>query len=239
MKYYAPENASFLLPFQFDTQALIADLEKCQKFNFLKNYVPANYNGNGYILPLRSVEGRLDFPAASPNDADRFKDTIALKECDYFNEVVDTFLCKKEAVRLMNLPPGKVVNTHTDHECGYEDGIFRLHIPIITNDQVAFTLNGKVLKMKPGEVWYTNVNLPHGVANKGETNRIHLVIDCIRNKWSDEIFGSIGFDFAQERNVHEVLPKATVLRMIEELEIRDSPDDKLFIEKLKNEHDIS
>jgi len=25
--------------------------------------------------------------------------------------------------------------------------------------------------MRPGEAWYTNVNLPHSVANKGKTNK--------------------------------------------------------------------
>ncbi len=239
MKYYAPENASFPLPFQFDSKALFTDLEKCHKFNFVKNYVPANYNGENYILPLRSVGGRLDFPAASPNNADQFQDTVVLNECGYFKEVVDTFLCKKEAIRLMNLPPGKIVNTHTDHNCGYEDGIFRLHIPIITNDSVEFILNGKVLKMKPGEVWYTNVNLPHSVTNKGETNRIHLVLDCIRNDWSDALFQSVGYDFAQERNVKEELPMSTVLRMIEEFEIRGTKEDKIFLERLKKEHGIN
>lgn len=238
MKYYAPENASFLLPFQFDKELLKSDYEKCLQFEFLDNYIPANYNGQKYILPLRSIDGRVDIPVSAPNAANQYENTEILAECPYFQEVINTFKCEKEAVRLMSLPPGAIMNTHTDLYCGYEDGVFRIHVPIVTNDDVMFILNDKVLQMKAGEVWYTNVNLPHSVKNLGNTKRVHLVIDCIRNEWSDVLFGQLGFDFSQERNVKEVLSGNVVLRMIEELELNDSPEAKIFLEKLKKEHDI-
>ncbi len=235
MKNYAPENASFLLPFQFDQINLEKDLDKCKKFDFSQNYVPDNYQGKDYILPLRSIDGRLDFPAAAPNQVNRYKDTIALKQCTYFKEVTEFFLCDKEAIRLMNLTPGKNVNTHTDYNCGYEDGIFRVHIPIITNKEVYFILNGKRLIMNPGEAWYTNVNLPHSVANKGKTNRIHLVMDCIRNEWSDKLFESLGYDFELETDVKEELTETTIHMMIKELEFQNTPGAKILIEQLKEQ----
>lgn len=233
MKNYAPENAAFLLPFQFNVSALLADLQQCRQFNFLKNYVPDNYDGDDYILPLRSVEGRIDFPAAAPHKAEAYKDTVAMEQCLYFREVLDTFLCEKEAIRLMNLPAGRVINTHVDFNCGYEDGIFRVHIPITTNNDVHFILNEKRLVMHPGQAWYTNVNLPHSVANKGTTNRVHLVLDGIRNDWSDALFGSVGFDFDQEKEVVAQHSESTLLRMIEELEFHDSPELKPLIEQYK------
>ncbi len=233
MKYYAPENAHFLLPFQFDPTLLENDLKKCSTFNFLKNYVPANYNGDNYILPLRSIDGRLDLPAAFPNSSEKFKNTTALEKCPYFKEVIDSLLCEKDAIRLMNLPSGRVINEHVDYNCGYEDGLFRVHIPIITNDQVRFTLNGIPLTMRPGEAWYTNVNLPHSVTNTGSTNRVHLVLDCIRNEWSDKLFGSVGFDFTQEKEVAEQFTESTKKRMIEELELQGTPASKKLIIQLK------
>ena len=239
MKNYAPENASFLFPFQFNSKLLKADLDLCAKFNFLKNYVPTNYNGKNYILPLRSIRGSLDNPVALPNCADTYMDTPALKKCLYFQEVINTFLCKKETVRLMNLPPGAEVNTHTDYKCGYEDGIFRVHIPIITNEDVHFILNSQILKMRVGEVWYTNVNLPHSVTNKGNTNRVHLVLDCIRNEWSDDLFKSVGFDFEKEQQVENKLDQHTLNRIIEELEIKNSPDSKAILDQVKRENGIS
>jgi hypothetical protein len=238
MKQNVPETGYLLFPFTFDVAALQADLEKCMKFPFLENYVPTNYAGKNYILPLRSIDGTLDTAIAAPNQASRFKDTIILDECLYFQEVVQTFQCEKEAVRLMNLPEGKIVNTHVDFNGGYEDGIFRVHIPIITNENVFFILNDERLQMRSGEAWYTNINLPHGVENNGTTNRVHLVIDCIRNDWSDELFFSLApkesfFPIAQEENAPE-----TLQRMIEEFRHHQNPAFDVIIaefeKKLKN-----
>lgn len=237
MKNYAPENASFLLPFKFDPEQLVADLNNCRQYQFLSNYVPANYDGDNYILPLRSVDGRINFPAAAPNDAERYKDTEVLASCPYFQSVISTFKCEKEAIRLMNLPSGKIVNTHTDFACGYEDGIFRIHIPIITNDKVVFILNDVNLRMQAGEAWYTNVNLPHGVKNEGDTDRVNLVIDCIRNDWSDKLFAQLGYNFSLENNVDEELSEEVVVRMIEELQHQNTEASRALIADLKSKLD--
>ncbi len=233
-----PKTGYVVFPFTFKVAALQHDLERCMKFPFLENYVPTNYAGKNYILPLRSIDGRLDTAVAAPNQASRFKDTVILEECVYFQEVIQTFQCEKEAVRLMNLPAGKIVNTHVDFNGGYEDGIFRVHIPIMTNEQVFFILNDERLQMRAGEAWYTNINLPHGVENNGTTNRVHLVIDCIRNDWSDELFFSLApkesfFPIGQKEESPE-----TIQRMIEELKGHQNPAFAVMIaefeEKLKS-----
>lgn len=234
MKNYAPENATFLLPFQFDVEKLQYDLDTCRKFKFLRHYVPQNYEGDNYTLPLRSIEGQLDFAVALPNNSNRFEDTAALLDCTYFKKVIDTFQCQKEAIRLMNMTPGRIMKTHTDYQCGYEDGVFRVHIPILTNDKVCFMLNNKRLIMQPGEAWYGNFNLPHSVRNDGNTDRVHLVMDCIRNEWSDSMFEAIGYDFDKEGDVQEVLSDDTKMRMIEELERQSTPAAKKLIKQLKN-----
>lgn len=235
MNQYSSKNASFLFPFQFDSEALEFDLKTCESYDFLKNYVPANYDGKDYILPLRSIEGRIDFPAAVPFNGELFKDTEALKDCSYFREVIDTFLCEKDAIRLMNLPAGRSVNTHTDLKCGYEEGVFRVHVPIITNEKVCFTLDNHDLYMKPGEAWYTNVNLPHSVANEGQTNRVHLVIDCKRNEWSDKLFESLGYDFDLENKEENIMSSETRLRVIEELRLQGTKSALNLLEQLLKE----
>lgn len=233
MKNYAPENASFLLPFQFDPEKLNKDLSTCESFEFLANYVPRNYAGQKYLLPLRSIDGRMDFPVAAPNASEHYRNTPALEQCPYFQEVIDTFECPKEAVRLMRLPAGERVNPHTDHECGYEDGVFRVHIPILTNDDVIFTLNDQPIRMKPGEAWYTNVNLVHSVVNGGTTDRINLVIDGIRNGWSDALFKSLGYNFEQEHEVVNALSKETMQEVIAHLQQLNTPGAEAAIEDLK------
>jgi quercetin dioxygenase-like cupin family protein len=48
---------------------------------------------------------------------------------------------------------------------------------------VEFLLQGRRIEMREGEAWYLDLNLPHAVANRGRTDRIHLVVDCVVNDW--------------------------------------------------------
>jgi aspartyl/asparaginyl beta-hydroxylase (cupin superfamily) len=101
--------------------------------------------------------------------------------------VLAAFHCELQAVRFLRLKAGSVIKQHTDLNLGYEDGEVRLHIPVETNPAVEFVLGGKRIDMQPGEVWYHNFNLPHSVANKGDHDRIHLVVDCFLNDWLREL----------------------------------------------------
>jgi quercetin dioxygenase-like cupin family protein len=240
MNTLSSQNASFQLPFHFKQDRLQSDLKKCREFKFSKNYIAENYDGNNYILPLRSIDGELNRIAALPDNLSRYKNTVALENCEYFQEVISSFECDKESIRLMNLPPGAVINTHTDHKSGYEDGMFRIHVPILTNDQVYFMLEEERLHMKAGEVWYANVNLPHSVQNRGTTDRVHLVIDCIRNDWSDQLFKSMGYDFDLENiEKEEVLSESTIQNIIREIELQNNPAMKQFLIDFKTKHGIN
>jgi hypothetical protein len=44
--------------------------------------------------------------------------------------------------------------------------------------------------MQPGEAWYLDLNLPHAVANHGDTERVHLVIDCVLDAWLEELLAA-------------------------------------------------
>ncbi len=238
MNVPSSKNASFLLPFSFDPTLLNEDLKKCMGYEFLRNYIPANYDGDKYILPLRSIDGKMDHGIALQGASNQFKDTEALKECNYFQEVINAFECPKESVRIMSLPAGAIINRHVDYQSGYEDGVFRIHIPIKTNDKVKFQLEDHDIKMNPGEAWYTNISLPHGVINEGKTGRVHLVLDCIRNDWSDEIFRSAGYDFEEESKAKTpVYSKETMKRMIEELSRQDNETSSLLIADLQKQLD--
>ena len=39
-----------------------------------------------------------------------------------------------------------------------------------------------------GEAWYLDLNLRHRVDNHSDTDRIHLVIDCVVNDWVRALF---------------------------------------------------
>ena len=63
----------------------------------------------------------------------------------------------------------------------------RIHIPVVTNPDVEFFLDGRRIIMGEGECWYLDLNLPHRVQNRGSTDRVHLVIDCQLNDWLREL----------------------------------------------------
>lgn len=53
-----------------------------------------------------------------------------------------------------------------------------------------FFLNGERVLMLAGECWYINANLPHKVENRGEANRVHLVVDCVVDDWLRSLVAS-------------------------------------------------
>ena len=175
------------LPFQFDAARLQADLARMMADEFVPHFNTAYYQGDWSAVPLRAVGGRTDHIYPDPTAKNQFADTPLLARCDYLREVLATLRCPLQAVRFLRLKAGSVIKEHRDHELGFEDGEVRLHIPVITNPGVEFVLNQIRVVMNEGECWYLNVNQPHRVANRGETDRIHLVMDCVVNDWLRDV----------------------------------------------------
>lgn len=53
----------------------------------------------------------------------------------------------------------------------------RIHIPIITNDGVRFSVGGESKSLSEGEIWEINNADVHAVINTSEEARIHLIVD--------------------------------------------------------------
>lgn len=224
----------FKLPQIFDIERLKNDLKCCHETDWLLHFNQNDFTGKWSSFALRSISGsELDI-LATPNAT--FQDTPILAKCPYFKEIIDFFQCNKEAVRLLSLSPNSYIKEHTDSSSGYEDGFFRIHIPIQTNDKVIFTVNRKSLPMREGECWYANFNRPHFVSNDGEMDRIHLVIDCLRNEWSDALFAAMGYDFEGEKK--NKLDNQTKLMMIEQLSMMKTDTANNLIKKLQEELEV-
>ena len=220
------------LPFQFSEEKLLKDLSICEEYAFEQHYNQEDFSGDWSGIALRSPDGsETNINAISLSG--EFIDTRLLQQCPYFREVIETFECDKTVVRLLNLKAGSRIKEHQDYELGYEDGCFRIHVPITTNPEVTFYFSGEPLHMEVGSCWYGDFNEPHRVDNLGTTNRIHLIIDCLRNDWSDQLFGELGYPFESEGK--EELDIETKLLVIKELERHNTPEAQLHIDRLKAE----
>lgn len=194
--------SSSKLPISFSIDKLQKELAICENDLWTPHFNTNRYEGNWTSVSLRSQSGLVNDITSFANT--EHKNTNLLDRCDYFKEIMDWFECEKEAVRLLRLGPGSEIKEHVDNDTSYEDGFFRIHIPIITNEEVFFYVDKKRVPMKMGECWYANFQLPHSVENKSTEPRIHFTLDCIRNDWSDKLFAEMGFDIhsSPKKNVY-------------------------------------
>jgi hypothetical protein len=196
-------NRFFRLPLAFDPDRLCADLTRCQERPWIDHFNTRDYEGKWTSVSLRSGSGSADDIKAAPGGS-AYQDTPLVDACPYFRIVLDQFHCEMQAVRLLRLGPGSQIHEHRDPASSYADGFFRLHIPITTNPGTLFIVDGERLPMQPGECWYADFGLPHSVRNLDRTDRVHLIIDGLRNAWSDRLFEEAGYDFAEEARGREM-----------------------------------
>jgi hypothetical protein len=171
------------LPLTFDSVQLRQDLDKLSSVAWISHFIRQNYEGNWSVIPLRSVAGASHRRRTIYSDptATAFEDTPMLDACVYFREVLDAFGCEFRCVRLMRLTPGSIIKEHDDLDLAAESGVARIHIPITTNASVEFELNRMRVVMEPGSAWYLRLSDPHRVANRGRTDRVHMVADAVVN----------------------------------------------------------
>jgi hypothetical protein len=180
------------LPFSFDAAGLREDLDRIGGGDWVDHFVRQNYEGDWTVLPLRFTAGATHpiMQAYSSPTAVAFEDGPLLDRTPCFREVLARFECPLQAVRLMRLAPGSVIKEHRDHDLAAEWGTARIHIPVVTNADVEFLVNRTPVAMEPGSVWYLRLSDPHSVANRGTTDRVHLVIDCVANDWLTDMLAA-------------------------------------------------
>src|SRR5262245_32233861 len=229
-------NAFLKLPFVFDVALLQRDLDTCLSSPDWANHVNTrDYSGEWTGIALRSDTGRSADIVARPS-SDGYRATPLLERGPYFHRVLQHFECDVESARLLRLAAGSRINPHRDRNECYASGSFRLHVPVQTNPQVTFRVDACVVPMKNGECWYIDADRPHDVANDSSSDRIHIVVDCGRNAWSDDVFREAGYDFDEE--ARRRVDQHTRRRMIEELGRMDTTAARQLIERLTTEGDV-
>ena len=79
-------------------------------------------------------------------------------------------------IMLAKLPAGGKISLHIDP---YDSSIFthKIHIPFQTNPEVEFWVNRKRYHFLEGHAYEVNNKALHGGINKGDTDRINLIIE--------------------------------------------------------------
>lgn len=178
------------LPLSFDAARLQHDLRGIEDSPWISHFNTGAYDKGWACIPLRSVGGRLDH--IMPLDGAPFSDTVLLARCPYVRQVLDAFECEKTSVRFMALEPGGVIKEHRDAGASLDDGVTRLHIPVLTSPQVLFRIDGEEVHFSAGHTWYLNASCLHGVDNRGALPRVHLMLDCVTNPWLERMFVAAG-----------------------------------------------
>jgi hypothetical protein len=173
------------LPMAFDAAGLAADLDALVEDDWIPHLVRQNYEGDWSVAPLRAPAGethrlRMGFP--NPGQT-AFDDTVLLDRLPQIRAALRRFECPLRGARLMRLAPGAAILEHCDPDLDAAGGRARLHVPILTNDETTFLLNGRAVAMAPGETWYLRLLDPHAAANRGASDRIHLVVDVEIDEW--------------------------------------------------------
>jgi hypothetical protein len=178
------------LPLEFDPARLAAEMAKFSSAQWTKHFIKQNYDGDWSVIALRCPAGETHPVRMIYSDPTRsdYVDTPMLAGCPYFQEVLNAFGCPLNAVRLMRLAPGSVIKEHRDYTLSIEQGLVRMHIPVVTNEGVDFRLNGTRVAMPAGSCWYLRLCDPHVVTNQGAGDRVHMVIDGVVNEWLVALF---------------------------------------------------
>ncbi len=229
------KNNYLKLPFSYDIDLLKKDAIIALQASWIPHFNTNDYSGTWKAVALRSLGGDANnLIPLGETETENYQNTPLLEKCTYFKSILDQFQYKLEAVRLLKLDPGSIIKEHTDKDLGYEFNDLRIHIPIQTNSKAIFYSCGEPFHMKVGECWYLNASQPHSVDNLGTTPRIHLIIDGIRNEWTDNIFEQAGYDFDFEQKNRQKIREPQIQKMIEALIQMNTPTGLALAQKWKD-----
>lgn len=79
-------------------------------------------------------------------------------------------------VMLARMAPGGVIHPHRDANPAAK-WPHKIHVPLMTNDQVAFYVDGTAYHFAEGEAVEVNNMALHAVENRGECDRTHLIFE--------------------------------------------------------------
>jgi Aspartyl/Asparaginyl beta-hydroxylase len=227
---------------RFDVEQMQKEVYALDTGLWKPHYNSSHYEGDWTTLPLRSLNGNIEngisIQGSSLQINMSYRNTILLEKCQYLQSVINFFDCEKMSVRLMNLHAGAIIKDHTDYDMNFENGEARFHIPIFSNPRVSFFIEDEKIPMNEGECWYLNLLLKHRVNNSGDTNRIHLVIDCKVNEWIKRLLNEEAqiAETIDDRNETTDYNTSDRTKIIRELRLMDTTVSNELANKLESEN---
>jgi len=171
------------LPLRFDQEPLRQDLAGIPE-EWWGRHLGPYHDGNWEAVALWAPGGSR---SEQRSRGAAFAATDALTQSPGFRQVIDSMPGRRSRIRLMRLRPGGAIFRHSDPMEDIDPNLVRLHLPIVTNPEVDFRVNDRRIVMLPGEVWHVDVRFPHEVYNRGDSMRVHLVMDLLRTPELDAI----------------------------------------------------
>lgn len=169
-----------LLADDVDIEPLKSKLEKIPERAWHQSGREERYEVHKQTQALRLIYDE-DFRHSNPTRHalyDEFRKELAPilnRITDYFGE--DGFIVRVIFARLAG--HGEI--------SPHSDGLYsllkchRVHLPIVTNDDVIFWVGGEAKRMRAGELWEINNATLHAVYNRADAARIHLIVDWVPN----------------------------------------------------------
>jgi len=159
------------LPLSFDAARLAEEIAQFEESDWRPH--PQGYPGNS-ALPLIAAHG-------DPDDDDvkgPMRTTRHMERCPYLRQVLAAFHAVWGRTRLMRLDGNAEATPHCDTNY-YWTQHARVHVPIVTGDNVRFLCGDASVHMAAGEAWIFDTWRVHNVINPYPARRIHLVADTI------------------------------------------------------------
>ena len=164
-------------------------LRLAESGQWLNHVNQKDYHGQWQVMPLRGLTCHNNahpllqaFEISCDNPQD-YMDYPVMEQVPGVGNLLAQLGCGVLSARLMKLAPGSRISPHRDHGLCFSKGQVRLHLSLVSDEQVTFTVDGKVVPIYEGELWYINADKLHSVVSHSKENRIHLVVDCLSNEW--------------------------------------------------------
>lgn len=169
---------------ELDDARLQQDLRTAEDFNYSRSYgefsfgmmrttMLANRTGSMAEKLLADYTG-----TARPTDHGRALPYVS----DLMERLFDLRYLKY--ARLLNLMPGSILMPHRDF-IELDSRMFRIHIPLQTDENCASLQNGTVYRMRRGEMWHLDASRTHSAVSYSVTERVHLICDFTADRLFD------------------------------------------------------